>query len=172
MVALLAAGPPVPGLQVVNLLGDHERMLLAALAGDRPAATDWLWAGGKEALASWGLSPDLPRDQWEAALPPSHLTWLRSLALTHREGDYLFVHAGIRPGVPLVDQSPDDLLTIRQPFLASGKDLGLVVVHGHSSSPSAEISTNRIGLDTGAGIGGKLTCAILEDDLVGLMATQ
>ena len=171
VIALLAAGPPVPGLQVVNLLGDHERMLLAALAGDRPAATDWLWAGGKEALANWGLSPDLPRDQWEAALPPSHLTWLRSLAMTHREGDYLFVHAGIRPGVPLVDQSPDDLLTIRQPFLASGRDLGLVVVHGHSSSPSAEISTNRIGLDTGAGIGGKLTCAILEDDLVGLMAT-
>src|SRR5271168_1601831 len=111
VVALLAAGTPVLGLQVVNLLGDHERMLLAALAGDRPAATDWLGAGGKEALANWGLSPDLPRDQWEAALPPSHLTWLRSLAMTHREGDYLFVHAGIRPGVPLVDQSPDDLLT-------------------------------------------------------------
>jgi serine/threonine protein phosphatase 1 len=171
VVELLAAGPPVPGLRVVNLLGDHERMLLAALAGDRPAATDWLWAGGKEALANWGLSPDLPRDQWEAGLPPSHLTWLQSLAMTHREGNYLFVHAGIRPGVPLVDQSPDDLLTIRQQFLASKKDLGLVVVHGHSSSPSAEIASNRIGLDTGAGIGGKLTCAVLEDDLVGLMAT-
>ena len=99
-------------------------MLLDALDGDRAAATDWLWAGGKEALASWGLSPDLPRDQWEAALPPSHLTWLRSLALTHREGDYLFVHAGIRPGVPLADQSPDDLLTIRQPFLASEQGSG------------------------------------------------
>jgi serine/threonine protein phosphatase 1 len=171
VVALLAEGPPIPGLQVVNLLGDHERMLLAALAGDRPAATDWLWAGGKEALANWGVSSDLPRDQWEAALPQSHLTWLRSLVLTHREGDYLFVHAGIRPGVPLMDQSPCDLLTIRQPFLASGKDLGLVVVHGHSSSPSAEIATNRIGLDTGAGIGGKLTCAVLEDDLIGLLAT-
>jgi serine/threonine protein phosphatase 1 len=171
VVAMLAEGPPIPGLQLANLLGDHERMLLAALAGDRPAATDWLWAGGKEALASWGLSPDLPRDQWEAALPPSHLTWLRSLTLTHREGDYLFVHAGIRPNVAVVDQSPDDLLTIRQPFLASEKDLGLVVVHGHSSSPSAEIAANRIGLDTGAGIGGKLTCAVLEDDLVGLLAT-
>ena len=171
VVALLAAGPPFPGLQVVNLLGDHERMLLAALSGDRPAATDWLWAGGREALASWGLSPDLPRKQWEAALPPSHLTWLRRLALTHTEGDYLFVHAGIRPGVPMADQSPDDLLAIRQPFLASEKDLGVVVVHGHSSSPSAEIATNRIGLDTGAGIGGKLTCAVLEDDLVGLLTT-
>ena len=118
-----------------------------------------------------GLVTDLPRDQWEAALPAIPSDVAAEPGLTHREGDYLFVHAGIRPGVPLVDQSPDDLLTIRQPFLASGKDLGLVVVHGHSSSPSAEIATNRIGLDTGAGIGGKLTCAILEDDLVGLLAT-
>ena len=136
-----------------------------------PAATDWLWAGGKQALESWGLPPDLPSSEWEAALPLPHLTWLRSLALTHLEGDYLFVHAGIRPGVSLADQSPDDLLSIRQPFLAFEKDLGRIVVHGHSSLPSAEITTNRIGLDTGAGIGGKLTCAILEDDLVGLLAT-
>jgi serine/threonine protein phosphatase 1 len=170
VVALLAAGPPVPGLQVVNLLGDHERMLLAAVAGDRAAATDWLWAGGKKALASWGLVSDLPREQWQAALPASHVAWLWSLTQTHREGDYLFVHAGIRPGVPLADQSPDDLLTIRQPFLSNEKDLGLVVVHGHSSVPSVQIATNRIGLDTGAGIGGKLTCAVLEDDLVGLLA--
>jgi len=170
VVALLAAGLPVPGLQVVNLLGDHERMLLAALAGDRAAATDWLWAGGKEALASWGLAPNLPRDEWEAALPASHVAWLRSLALTHQDGNYLFVHAGIRPGVPVADQSPDDLLTIRQPFLSSEQNLGLVVVHGHSSLPSAQIAANRIGLDTGAGIGGKLTCGVLEDDLVGLLA--
>jgi serine/threonine protein phosphatase 1 len=145
-------------------------MVLAALAGDRAAATDWLWAGGRQALASWGLASDLPREEWEAALPPSHVAWLRSLVLTHREGDYLFVHAGIRSGVPLADQSPDDLLTIRQPFLSNEQDLGVVVVHGHSSLPSVQIATNRIGLDTGAGIGGKLTCAVLEDDLVGLLA--
>jgi serine/threonine protein phosphatase 1 len=170
VVSLLAAAPPVPGLQVVNLLGDHERMLLAALAGDRAAATDWLWAGGKDALTTWGLAPDLPREQWEAALPEPHVAWLQSLRAMHREGDYLFVHAGIRPGVPLEDQSTDDLLTIRQPFLSSEVDLGLIVVHGHSSVPSAQLATNRIGLDTGAGIGGKLTCAVLEDDLVGLLA--
>jgi serine/threonine protein phosphatase 1 len=98
------------------------------------------------------------------------VAWLRSLGAMHREGDYLFVHAGIRPGVPLEDQSTDDLLTIRQPFLSSEDDLGLIVVHGHSSVPSAQLATNRIGLDTGAGIGGKLTCAVLEDDLVGLLA--
>jgi serine/threonine protein phosphatase 1 len=170
VVAHLAAGAPIPGIRVVNLLGDHERMLIDALDGDRAAATDWLWAGGKEALQSWGLSPDLPRDQWQAALPAAHVAWLRGLVLTHREGNYLFVHAGIRPGVPLPEQSRDDLTTMRHPFLSTEQDLGMVVVHGHSSSPSVPIATNRIGLDTGAGIGGKLTCAVLEDDLVGLLA--
>ncbi len=170
VVSLLSAGAPIPGMPVVNLLGDHERMLVDALDGDRAAATDWLWGGGKEALISWGLSPDLPRKDWAAALPPSHIAWLRALALRHQEGDYLFVHAGIRPGIPLAAQSRDDLTTMRQPFLSTEQDFGVVVVHGHFSSPSVAIASNRIGLDTGAGIGGKLTCAVLEDDLVGLLA--
>lgn len=170
VLALLSAGAPIPGIPVVNLLGDHERMLLDALDGDRAAATDWLWAGGREALPSWGLDPDLPREAWEAALPTVQVAWLRSLVLTHCEGDYLFVHAGIRPGVPLAEQSRDDLLSMRQPFLSTEQALGFVVVHGHSSNPSVPIATNRVGLDTGAGIGGKLTCAVLEDDLVGLLA--
>jgi serine/threonine protein phosphatase 1 len=170
VVTLLSAGRPIPDIPVVNLLGDHERMLLDALDGDRAAATDWLWAGGKQALTSWGLDPALAREEWEAALPAQHVAWLRSLVLTHREGDYFFVHAGVRPGVPLGEQSRDDLIAIRQPFLSTERDLGAIVVHGHSSGPSVVIATNRIGLDTGAGIGGKLTCAVLEDDLVGLLA--
>ena len=170
VVALLSAARPIAGVSVVNLLGDHERMLLDALDGDRAAATDWLWAGGKDALVSWGLAPDLPREQWAAALPGPHVAWLRGLTLTHREGDYLFVHAGIRPGVPLAEQSRDDLIAIRQPFLSTERDFGAIVVHGHSSVPSVVIAANRIGLDTGAGIGGELTCAVLEDDLVGLLA--
>ena len=170
VVTLLSTGPPIPGIAVINLLGDHERMLLDALDGDRAAATDWLWAGGKQALPSWGLDPDLPRQHWQAALPSAQVAWLRGLALTHREGDYLFVHAGIRPGVPLRQQSRDDLTTMRHPFLSTQQDFGVVVVHGHSSTPSVPITANRIGLDTGAGIGGKLTCAVLEDDVVGLLA--
>ncbi|HEY0183542.1 MAG TPA: metallophosphoesterase [Rhodopila sp.] len=170
VVTRLASGSPVPGLPVVNLLGDHERMLLDALDGDRAAATDWLWAGGKEALPSWGLEPDLPREAWLEALPVEHVAWLRGLVLSHREGDYLFVHAGIRPGIPLASQSRDDLTTMRQPFLSTEQDHGMIVVHGHSSSPSVPIAPNRIGLDTGAGIGGKLTCAVFEDDLIGLLA--
>lgn len=170
VVALLADVPTIPGMTVVNLLGDHERMLLDALDGDRAAATDWLWAGGKEALTSWGLDPERPREEWKVALPTAHVTWLRNLVLTHREGNYLFVHAGIRPGVPLTQQSRDDLTTMRHPFLSTEQDLGVIVVHGHSSSASVPILSNRIELDTGAGMGGKLTCAVLEDDLVGLLA--
>ena len=74
------------------------------------------------------------------------------------------------PALPLAEQSRDDLVTMRQPFLSTEQDFGLIVVHGHSSAPSVHIGANRIGLDTGAGIGGKLTCAVLEDDLVGLLA--
>jgi serine/threonine protein phosphatase 1 len=170
VVGLLAAGSPIPGLAVVNLMGDHERMLLGGLEGERAAATDWLWAGGREALVSWGLPEDLPREAWEAALPAAHVAWLRSLVLTHREGGYLFVHAGIRPGVPLEAQTRDDLVTMRHPFLSTEQDFGVIVVHGHSSTPSVQIGVNRIGLDTGAGIGGRLTCAVLEDDVVGLLA--
>ena len=167
---MLSGGGPISGIALVNLLGDHERMLLDALDGDRAAATDWLWAGGRETLASWGLDRDLPREAWGAALPADHVAWLRSLVLSHREGDYLFVHAGIRPGVELAAQTRDDFTTMRQPFLSTEQDFGVVVVHGHSSAPSAVIAANRIGLDTGAGIGGKLTCAVLEDDGVGLLA--
>jgi serine/threonine protein phosphatase 1 len=164
---LIARIPPMP---TINLLGDHERMLLDALAGDRAAATDWLWAGGKASLASWGLDPELPREQWKAALPPAHVAFLRSLKLTHREGGYLFVHAGIRPGVRLAAQTLDDLVSIRQPFLWTEQPLGAIVVHGHSSAPTVVRTDNRIGLDTGAGMGGKLTCAVLEDNAIGLIA--
>ena len=164
---LVARPPPIP---TINLLGDHERMLLDALDGDRAAATDWLWAGGRAALESWSLDPDLPREQWEAALPPAHVAFLRGLKRMHREGDYLFVHAGIRPGVALRKQTLDDLVGIRQPFLWTEQPLGVIVVHGHSSNPAVVRTDNRIGLDTGAGVGGKLTCAVLEADLLGLLA--
>jgi serine/threonine protein phosphatase 1 len=165
VIAVLAA---LPGC--INLIGDHERMLLQALDGDRAAATDFLWSGGKAALESWGLDPALPRENWGAALPAAHVAWLRGLVPMHQEGTYLFVHAGIRPGIQPDHQSQDDLLTIRQPFLSTEQDFGVIVVHGHAAEPAAFIGANRIGIDTGAGFGGKLTCAVLEDDLIGLIA--
>ena len=169
VIALLADAPAIAGVTVINLMGDHERMLLDALAGDRATATDWLWAGGRQSLTSWGIDPDTPREFWDAALPATHVAFLHELAMSHREGDYLFVHAGIRPGIALENQTPDDLLTIRQPFLWSEADFGVVVVHGHNTSPLPSVAPNRIGIDTGAGNGGRLTCAVLEEDLVGFL---
>jgi serine/threonine protein phosphatase 1 len=168
VVERLSAGAPA-GLLTVNLAGDHEQMLLDALAGDRAAATDWLEAGGGGALQSWGIDPAAPREQWPALIPERHLAFLRSLRPSHRADGYLFVHAGIRPGVPLAQQTRDDLQRMRQPFLYSEQDHGVVVVHGHTSSAQPVIARNRIGLDTGAGIGGALTCAVLEDDALGFL---
>jgi serine/threonine protein phosphatase 1 len=169
---LLAAGPPLPGVPTVNLLGNHERTMLDALLGDRAAATDWLFTGGRESLASYGLDPDADgREAWPARVPGAHVDFLKSLALTHREGTYLFAHAGIRPGVPLAAQEKQDLLTIRTQFLFSEMDFGAIVVHGHTPTNTRRpvIRHNRIALDTGAVYGGVLTCAVLEADSVGFL---
>ena len=102
-------------------------------------------------------------------MPAEHFAFLRDLALSHRVGGYFFVHAGIRPGVPLEDQARQDMLSIRQSFLYSEADLGVVVVHGHTPKEAPVIRPNRIGIDTGAVFGGWLTCAVLEQDRVGFL---
>jgi serine/threonine protein phosphatase 1 len=155
----------------VNLMGNHEATFLAAFDGDPPAATDWLYYGGKEALASWGLPAHAPREQWAARIPVAQIGFLRRLVLSHRHGPYLFVHAGIRPGLPLEEQTPDDLTRIRGPFLDSEADHGVVVVHGHTPVRErvADIRPNRVNLDTGAVYGGVLTCGVFEEDRVGLI---
>ena len=164
VVELLAAGPPVAGLQTVNLMGDHERTALDALSGDGAAATDWLHTGGEAALRSWGTAADAPRAEWQRRIPETHVAFMRGLELDYRDGGYLFVHAGVRPGVRLEEQTEDDLLGIRQSFLASEQNFGVVVVHGHSGAPTPVMKENRIGIDTGAGCGGRLTCAVFEED--------
>ena len=170
VVARLLAGPPVPGLPVVNLMGNHERTMLDALAGERAAATDWLIGGGREALASWRLDPAEPPTAWRAGVPAAHQAFLRGLALHHRAGGYLFVHAGIRPGVPLEAQAEEDLLRIRGPFLHSGAAHGAVVVHGHTPvRHGPEVHGNRIAIDTGAVFGRALTCLVLEGDRLGFL---
>ena len=104
-----------------------------------------------------------------AAFAPDHLALLRGLPVTHRAGGYLFVHAGIRPGVPLDAQGREDLLWIREPFLSFDGDLGCVVVHGHTPIPAPLVRPNRIDIDTGAYLGGELTCAVLEADRIGFL---
>ena len=169
VLALLAGGHPVAGIATINLMGDHERTALDALDGDAPAATDWLHDGGGTTLRSWGIDPAAPREGWRERVPPAHLAFLRGLATRHHEDDYLFVHAGIRPGVALARQQDEDLLRIRQPFLYSERDFEAVVVHGHTPTPAPVLRQNRIGIDTGAGIGGLLSCAVLEADRVGFL---
>jgi serine/threonine protein phosphatase 1 len=169
VVARLAAGNPVPGVATVNLMGNHEQTMLDALAGEGAAMTDWMFNGGGAALLSWGGDPDAARETWARTVPACHAEFLRRLSLMHREGGYLFVHAGVRPGVMLEDQSRQDLLSIRQAFLYSDVDFGAVVVHGHTPKSDPVVRGNRIGIDTGAVYGGRLTCAVLEADRVAFL---
>jgi serine/threonine protein phosphatase 1 len=158
----LLGPPPVPGAEVVNLLGNHEVMMLDACDPRSPAGAMpfWLENGGTETLASYRASPD-EAAPWEA-IPREHLDLLRGCALRWSAGDYLFVHAGVRPGVPLERQDPFDLIWIREPFLSFEGDLPQIVVHGHTPVTLPAIRPHRIGIDTGACFGGELTCLVLE----------
>ncbi|MBS0641292.1 MAG: serine/threonine protein phosphatase [Proteobacteria bacterium] len=168
----LLSGPPVPATQVVNLMGNHEEMMLAALAGtSNEVASHWLANGGADSLMSWGISRSVPPAEWSARVPAHHLAFLRGLTLKHLAEPYLFVHAGIQPGRKLEDQTQQDLLWIREPFLSSKADHGVVVVHGHTPRREPIIQRNRIAIDTGAVLGGALTCVVLEEDRLGFMQT-
>lgn len=170
VVEWLLAGPPVPAASVVNLMGNHEHLMLSAIAsGEAEAAEVWLSNGGADSLMSWGVPRSAQQEDWAARVPVPHLLFLRDLATHVRIGPYLFVHAGIRPGVPLDQQTRHDMLWIREPFLSSKQDHGCVVVHGHTPRQEPMVRPNRIGIDTGAVMGGTLTCVMLEDDKLGFL---
>jgi serine/threonine protein phosphatase 1 len=172
VIARLVDGCPIPGMDMVNLLGNHESTMLEALSGERAAGTDWLFAGGKAALESYGIDPEGPRDVWKSIIPHNHQAFLRELILMHREGGYAFVHAGVRPGIALDKQARDDLLRSRQPFLYSEANFGAVIVHGHTPVKAAVVRHNRIAIDTGAVFGGPLTCVVLEADTLGFLTAD
>jgi serine/threonine protein phosphatase 1 len=162
---------PLAGFETVYLLGNHEQTLLDFL--DHPkAAAGWLAWGGRETLASYGVNlqphirpdPEQLRDELQLLLPESHLAFYQRMRLLHRAGDYLFVHAGIRPGKPLQEQSNEDLLWIRDDFTESQIQHEHVVVHGHTISDEVVFHPNRIGIDTGAYATGVLTCLVLEGE--------
>lgn len=174
------AAPPCDGLRRAFLKGNHEDRMLAFLEAPAANGPGWMNFGGRQALASYGLSKaqieaeDWPvlRDALAAALPPPHLAFLRALRLALRWGGYLFVHAGLDPARPLSDQDPHDLMWIREPFLTSDRDFGLRVVHGHVIHPEPVLRANRIGLDTGAYRSGVLTCGVLEGETVRVLQTR
>lgn len=172
VIARLLAPFGVPGVRVVNLMGNHEDLLLGALEGRRREIEVWMSNGGHAALASWGVPPRTPAKRWGELIPAAHIDFMRALPMMHRAGGYVFVHAGVRPGLTLAAQSREDLLWIREPFLSTHKPHEAVVVHGHTPEESGPVvRANRIGLDTGAVLGGPLTCAVFEADRVGFLQT-
>lgn len=162
------------------LRGNHEQAMLDSIDGDRRALRAWLEYGGRDTLRSYGAPARIALGNDEAAIvaelhdrvPTSHVDLLRRLELTRRIGDYLFVHAGIRPGIALDAQEPRDLLWIRSEFLDSKDDHGCVVVHGHSITRDVTERANRIGIDTGAYASGRLTALVLDGDRRRYMATD
>ena len=159
-----------PGLETAFIAGNHEEVLLRLLAGERGLMRHWLKFGGGECLHSYGLDPvALDRlgetkalAQLRVAFPPNHESFLAGFADTVRFGDYLFVHAGIRPMVDLSLQRQADLRWIRDPFLSDQGDHGVMVVHGHTISDRIVERPNRIGIDTGAYRTGVLSAIGLE----------
>ncbi len=152
LVRELQAHPQDYGLAGVEVLrGNHEQMLIDALAEETPGdATDlWEWNGGNPVF--------MP-------VAREHQAWLKSLPLKAERGDYLFVHAGVRPGVPLEQQRAEDLLWIRGPFLNRDHGLPYTVVHGHTYQHNYRVAElpHRIGIDTGAFVSGRLTALSLD----------
>ena len=162
------------------LKGNHEASLLAVLEGETRWLTSWLGYGGRAALESWGVTDAVfesrdPLDICTAAaraVPTDERRWLADLPTSERIGDYLFVHAGVRPGVPLDNQREEDLLWIREEFLEDDSDHGVMVVHGHTISPDPEVRCNRVGIDTGAYRSGTLTALGLEGTQRWFLATD
>jgi serine/threonine protein phosphatase 1 len=156
--------------QVHLLKGNHEEMMLRALGQEPELIPDWLMYGGMECAESYGIAPhellteDLERLAYvlAASIPAKDLAFLASGHDSIRFGDYLLVHAGIRPGVALADQSGQDVRWIRKDFLESTADHGVVVVHGHTISDAVVERRNRIGIDTGAYKFGVLTALRIE----------
>jgi serine/threonine protein phosphatase 1 len=160
-----------PHVKVTCLLGNHEDMLLRFL-DDPLFGPSWWKVGGGDTLGSYGLRrpSGRTRDDWSqlrddfaAALPSDHLAFLRRLRLSATQGDYIFVHAGLRPGVAIADQARHDLLWIRGDFINDKQPFEKVVVHGHTPETNVHVDYRRIGLDTGAYASGVLSSVRLSD---------
>jgi serine/threonine protein phosphatase 1 len=156
--------------KVVCLAGNHEQLFTSAIA-DPANLPRWQQSGGATTLRSYGIDPVRRPDARTASaavadlgkiIPSAHLDFLRWLPLLFEVGDYAFVHAGVRPGVSLADQDANDLLWIREEFLECNARFEKFVVHGHTPVAEPEFRPNRINIDTGAYMTGRLTCLVLE----------
>ena len=158
----------------VFLKGNHESYLTGFTTN--PLILDeWRQFGGLETLRSYGIVPSINTGadaqvrlaaSFCEALPASHSGFLNNLRLSFTCGDFFFVHAGVRPGIPLTKQREEDLLWIRQDFLLCEEEFSKIIVHGHTPMLEPDIRPNRINIDTGAYATGRLTCLRLEDDRI------
>jgi len=158
----------------IALKGNHEVLFEEFLAN--PSTGDqWGQWGGMETVHSYGVDPvpmmmgrgcEVTARALAAAIPPEHSGFLSTLRSSLTVGRYFLCHAGLRPGVALHLQEERDLLWIRAEFLGCKEDFGKIIVHGHTPVEEPEVRRNRINIDTGAYITGRLTCAVLENERV------
>ncbi|MFW2439066.1 MAG: metallophosphoesterase family protein [Arenicellales bacterium] len=172
---------PLAGFDIIYLRGNHEQSFIDFL--DHPVQTRaWLTYGGLDTLVSYGVQlAKLPtsddemydlRDQLDSRVPDRHLEFMNNTEYSCTEGNYFFTHAGIRPGIPLIDQKPSDLMWIRDKFFSSKLHHEKIIVHGHTVVKEVEAKPNRIGIDTGAFASGKLTCLVLENNTQHILQTS
>ena len=146
--------------RVITLMGNHEFMLLGAMRGY--GQNEFLNMGGEATLQSYGIPLESINDL-AAILPQDHLEFLQDLLPYWEDEDYIYVHAGLQPGVHLTQQSPDWTLWAREEFIDLEYNFGKKVIYGHTPFKKPRIDANKIGVDTGAVYGGNLTCLILPD---------
>jgi len=156
--------------EAVFLKGNHEAFCLQVLS-DPAKLQDWRQFGGLQTLMSYGIQPPLNPNADEQigliealsdAMPADHLAFLQGLKPYFECGDFFFVHAGVRPGIPLNEQRENDLLWIRNEFLDSDEDFGKFIVHGHTPVREPDIRRNRANIDTGAYATGNLTLLTIQ----------
>ncbi len=156
----------------IFLRGNHEVLVEEFLRNPESYAI-WRDVGGLDTLLSYGIRPSSNPDAAERimlaqrlaeVLPPAHREFLRSLKRSFSCGDFFFVHAGVRPGVPLSEQTDENLFWIRDEFLNSEERFGKIIVHGHNPVMDVEFHSNRVNIDTGAFVTGRLSCLRIESD--------
>ncbi len=162
------------------LQGNHEELLILAWNGDKRALGLFNRVGGRETMASYGV----PYEVYDAAsleelgdliathIPRAHIDFLRGFEDMIVAGDYLFVHAGIRPGASIEEQMPSDLRWIRRDFTEHAGRFSHMVVHGHTITETVDARDNRIGIDTGAFTTGRLTAIGIEDGARWFLSTR
>ncbi len=168
------------GFEHIFIMGNHEYAMLNFL--DNPIAGQvWLSWGGLATMHSYGVNNNEKGrklnleelcEAFKAAMPDSHLEFFRNLKVQHTEGDYLFVHAGIKPNVDIEKQTDTDMMMIREEFLFSDYPSKLkTIVFGHTIFEEPFYTTGKVAIDTGAYATGKLTAAVLEDNFVKFIST-